>query len=147
MLSQTAQYALRTALYLAVRPAGVRSTVDEIAEALGVPRNYLSKTLHVLARAGVVESMRGKHGGFVLARPADRVVLRDVVAPFEDTGHRVCLLGRSTCSDRSPCPAHHKWKAVSDSLAAFFATTTVAELAARPERLPRGTSDAVTVLR
>lgn len=135
MLTQTAQYALRTALYLAGRPAGVRSTVDEIAAALGVPRNYLSKTLHLLARAGVVESTRGKHGGFVLARRPDAIVLRDVVAPFEETGHRVCLLGRATCSDRSPCPAHARWKAVSEAVASFFATTTVADLAARPGRL------------
>jgi len=127
VLTQTAQYALRTVLRLAAGDEE-RCTVEQLAEELDVPRNYLSKTLHLLARAGVVESTRGKHGGFRLRRAPQRITLREVVAPFEDVGQRVCLLGRATCSDRHACPAHARWKAVSDSMAVFFSRTTVAEL-------------------
>jgi Rrf2 family transcriptional regulator, iron-sulfur cluster assembly transcription factor len=140
MLSQTAQYALRTVLRLAAGDEA-RCTVEQLAEELDMPRNYLSKTLHLLARAGVVESTRGKHGGFRLRRAPHRITLREVVAPFEEVGLRVCLLGKATCSDRHACPAHAHWKAVSESVAAFFSRTTVAELleapggAARPPRL------------
>jgi Rrf2 family protein len=140
VLSQTAQYALRTVLLLAQGGPEWRS-VDQLAEALDVPRNYLAKTLSVLARTGVVASTRGKHGGFRLGRPARRITLRDVVAPFDDVGRRVCLLGRPTCSDRTACPVHARWKTISMLNAAFFARTTVAELrnhqrgAARASRL------------
>ena len=126
MLTTTAQYALRTVIRLAAD--GERATVEQLAEELAVPRNYLSKTLHLLARAGVVESTRGKHGGFRLRRAPHRVTLREVVAPFDEVGRRACLLGRDTCSDRHACPAHARWKAVSDATAAFFSRTTVAEL-------------------
>lgn len=126
MLTQTAQYALRTVLRLAAD--GERQTVEQLAAALDVPRNYLSKTLHQLARAGVVESTRGKHGGFTLGRAPARITLREVVAPFQELGQRTCLLGRTTCSDRNACAAHGHWKAVSEQVAAFFAQTTVAEL-------------------
>ncbi len=76
MLSQTAEYALRTVLYLAARQGDGLFRVSEIAEELGIPQNYLSKTLHILARAGVLHSSRGKHGGFRLAKPANETHAR-----------------------------------------------------------------------
>lgn len=128
MLSQTAEYALRAVLAIADDPEGQLGAA-KLAELLGVPRNYLSKTLHQLARDGVLESTRGKSGGYRLARPAGRISLLDIVSLFDDiTGRRVCLLGRPVCSDHSACTAHHKWKAVSERNATFFRETTVADL-------------------
>ncbi len=133
MLSQTAEYALRTVLYLAARQEDGLASVGEIAEALVVPQNYLSKTLHQLARAGVLHSSRGKHGGFRLARDASRIALAEVVAPFDGpTGARICLLGRTACSDSDPCPAHGRWKEVSAQVSGFFRETTVGQLLEGP---------------
>ena len=131
MLSQTAEYALRAVLSLAADPGGQLGAA-QLADRLGVPRNYLSKTLHQLARSGVLESTRGKSGGFRLARDAARITLLEVVQPFDDiSGKRVCLLGRPVCSDHAACPAHQKWKAVSDRNADFFRETTLADLTRR----------------
>lgn len=132
MLSQTAQYALRTALQLARLPPGERAAAGELAEQVRVPSNYLSKTLHQLARAGVVTGTRGKHGGFSLARAAHRIRLAEVVKPFQEVGERSCLLGRPVCSDARPCAAHGRWKAVAEQLAGFFATTTLADILSVP---------------
>lgn len=132
MLSQTSQYALRTVLQLAGLPRGERGSAVDLARRIGVPGNYLSKTLHQLARAGVVASTRGKHGGFVLARPAHRISLAEVVAPFQEVGRRSCLLGRPSCSDARPCMAHEHWKAVAEQVARFFSGTTIADLLAAP---------------
>jgi Rrf2 family protein len=127
VLSQTAEYALRTVLFLADRGGAAR--VDEIAARLQVPRNYLSKTLHRLAREGVLSSTRGRGGGFRLAIPADQLALLRVVEPFDDiSGQRRCLLGRPQCSDRNPCPAHHQWRGVSERVTAFFRDRTVGDL-------------------
>ena len=131
MLSQTAEYALRAVLFLADQNGAEPASVDLIAERLGVPRNYLSKILHRLAREGVLRSARGKGGGFRLARPPDRLTLLRVVGPFDGmTGQRRCLLGRPQCSDRNPCPAHDQWKAVSDRVSSFFRERTVGDLIA-----------------
>lgn len=103
-----------------------------IAAALDVPQNCLSKTLHQLARAGVLRSVRGPRGGFhlavPLAVPPARLTLARVTEPFDEVGERHCLLGRAQCGDRYPCAAHSRWSAVSDSLQAFFRDTTVADL-------------------
>jgi Rrf2 family protein len=129
VLSQTAEYALRAVLALAAQPDGQPLGAARLAGVLGIPQNYLSKTLHQLARAGVLESNRGKLGGFRLARSAERITLLEIISPFDDVSdRRVCLLGRPVCSDHSACVAHARWKAVSERTATFFRETTVADL-------------------
>jgi Rrf2 family protein len=129
-ISGTSQYAIRAVVYVATAGKEVPVQVGPIAEALGVPQNYLSKTLHQLARVGVLRSVRGPRGGFQLAVPPDRLTLARVVAPFDEVGQRHCLLGRPQCGDRYPCPAHARWVSVSESLQTFFRDTTVADLMA-----------------
>ena len=129
MLSQTAEYALRAVLAIAGEREGEAVGAGRLAASLGIPQNYLSKTLHQLARAGVLESTRGKLGGFRLARPAEKIPLLDVVGPFDDvSGRRTCLMGRPVCSYYNACAAHERWKAVADRTAEFFRDTTVGDL-------------------
>lgn len=133
MLSQTAEYALRAVLYLAEQPHGRPVRVDEIGDALGIPANYLSKTLHALVRSRVLASLRGPHGGFRLAVAAEDVPLTHVVAPFDDiAARRHCLLGNPQCSDRQGCAAHHAWKETSDQVERFFRSTTIADIRPKP---------------
>jgi len=129
MLSQTAEYALRAVLYLADVDDGRPVRVDEIAAALGIPSNYLAKTLQTLARSRVLSSLRGPHGGFRLAvAPAD-LPLHRVVAPFDHLmERRRCLLGNPECGDHVACAAHEAWKATSEQVSKFFRTTTVADI-------------------
>jgi len=127
-ISGTTQYALRAVLYVAEHGASQPVRVDAIASALNLPRNYLSKTLHALSRAGVLRSERGPRGGFQLARDPSAVVLGEVAAPFDDLMSRQCLLGRSRCGERNPCSVHSRWSAVSTALETFFRETTVADL-------------------
>jgi Rrf2 family protein len=129
MLSQTAEYALRAVLYLAEHGEARTVRVAEMARALRIPHNYLSKILHHLARAGVLVSTRGKTGGFQLAVPAARLRLYEIVAPFDRMDERRrCLLGRPQCSDGTACAAHTRWKEVADRVTTFFRETTVADL-------------------
>lgn len=127
-ISGTTQYALRAVLFVAEHGAEAPVRVDAIATALNVPRNYLSKTLHALAHAGVLRSGRGPRGGFQLAAPPHEITLARVAAPFDDLAERTCLLGRKSCGWKNPCSVHPRWEAVSNSLQAFFRDTTIADL-------------------
>lgn len=131
MLSNTAEYALKAVLYLATHAADQPVRVGDAAAALGIPRNYLSKILHELARDGVLVSSRGKHGGFQLATRPEELSLLAVIQRFDHIAEeRRCLLGRTQCSDRHACAAHWRWKAVSEQISTFFRETTVADLMA-----------------
>ncbi len=129
ILSQTAVYAVRAIIHLADSEDGGLVRVDDMAAALDVPRNYLSKILHTLARAGVLHSTRGPGGGFGLAVPARELRLLDIVKHFDPMGEgRTCLLGRATCSDTDPCAAHQHWEAASREFRSFFQDTTIGDL-------------------
>ena len=129
LLSQTSTYAVRAAIHLAEHAETARVPVGDIATALGVPRNYLSKILHTLAKRDLLSSSRGRGGGFELIVPAAALPLLAVVEPFDELEARQqCLLGRTRCSDQSPCAAHHRWKEMVDRVTAFFRETTVQDL-------------------
>lgn len=129
MLSKTAEYALRAVLYIAREKEGEPARANEIAEALAVPGNYLSKILHSLARAGILQSGRGPHGGFSLARPTTELVLADLLEALDPSFLRSeCLLGMPTCSEETACAVHHRWKQVREPLHRFFRETTVADV-------------------
>ena len=139
ILSQTAVYALKAAMHLAESQGDGPVRVDDIAGALDVPRNYLSKILHLLARAGVLTSLRGPHGGFTLGKDAHDMPLSEVIAPFDDfTPSSACFLGREICSDANPCAAHARWKGVFAEVQAFLNDTTVHDLTCSGTRLADG---------
>jgi Rrf2 family protein len=84
MLSRTAEYALRAVLFLADR--GEPTNVDLIAQRLDVPRNYLSKILHRLARDGVLSSTLSR--GSAAACWAGRSAATRTRAPPTASGSR-----------------------------------------------------------
>jgi Rrf2 family protein len=131
VLSGTAEYALRAVVCLARQSDGRSARANDLAEATGVPRNYLGKILHDLVRAGILESARGKKGGFKLAvLPEDLTLLR-VVSLFDNIGvgvERRCLMGRPECGGDDPCPVHHRWKDASEAISSFFEETTVGDV-------------------
>ncbi len=129
VLSQTAEYALRAALFLAARREDGPVGVEAIAAATDLPASYLSKTLQTLVAAGILKSVRGRSGGFSLAVAPDKLPLMRVVEAFDERAdRRHCLLGRHTCSDTAPCAAHTRWKGASEAILTFFRTTTLADL-------------------
>lgn len=129
VLSSSAEYALRAVLYVAQHGTHGPVRVGDVASALELPQNYLSKILHELTKSGVLASTRGKHGGFQLARPADHLSLRAIISRFDRIeGRHRCLLGRTACSDRHPCMVHARWGALSEQVVGFFRDTSVAEL-------------------
>ena len=77
-----ADYAVRAAVELAAAGDETR-TAEEIAQAAGIPINFLENILADLKRAGIVQSRRGSGGGHLLARPADEIAIADVIRAVE----------------------------------------------------------------
>ena len=75
-------YSLRVLLYLAAKPEAA-ATITEIAEYYNISRNHLVKVVHSLGINEFISTSRGKNGGIRLARPADEILLSDVVNKTE----------------------------------------------------------------
>lgn len=127
ILNNSANYALRAVLFIAGHEGA--QSADVMAQALGVPRNYLGKVLNMLAQERVLISSRGPRGGFTLADDAKNIRIASVLMPFQETTQsRVCLLGDRTCNVNDPCLAHERWKRMAEPVSRFFETTTIAQM-------------------
>lgn len=78
-VSAKADYAVRACAELASRPGGESVPSDVLAEGQGIPTSFLERIMGDLRRGGVVTSVRGRSGGYLLARPADQITLADVI--------------------------------------------------------------------
>lgn len=79
-LSVKLDYACRALARMAVRyPSGELSRIEELAELEEIPANYLVQILGDLRNGGLIESRRGKQGGYLLAREPDKISLREVI--------------------------------------------------------------------
>ena len=78
-----AEYGVICALHLAKRSGDGLVSGREIAEREHLPPDYAEQILLRLRRAGIVTSSRGARGGYALARPADQITLREILAASE----------------------------------------------------------------
>jgi Rrf2 family protein len=126
MLSKTAEYALRAAVWLAQQP-GEPASADQLAEVTKVPRRYLHKVLQDLVRGALLRSQPGPGGGYSLAKPPEKITILDVVnatAPLERIKH--CPLGLP--SHTRLCPLHKELDRVYASAEVAFSRVTLAQL-------------------
>jgi Rrf2 family protein len=127
MLSQTAEYALRAAVHIASHP-GERQTTRDIAGAMDIPADYLAKVMQALVRSGVVTAVRGKSGGFLLARSADKTSVLDVVNAVEPVRRITSCPLHLPHHAKHLCPLHSKLDAAAAMLEREFRNTCISEL-------------------
>jgi Rrf2 family protein len=129
MFSQTCEYALRAMTYIAQHGEERPVLAREIARRTSVPLKYLQKVLGDLVRQGLLKSSRGIGGGFRLNKPARRLSLAEVLAPFDDLMRRTsCPFGNPLCGEANPCPVHDRWVQVVGPYRDFLQTTMLADL-------------------
>ncbi len=133
-LTQTSGYAV-LALSCLDDPGGRWVLGREIVECTGLPGPYLSRVLHALSGAGLIETKRGYRGGYRLRRPAGAISVLEVVEAVDGPGcFEDCLLGLEQCSDERLCPTHEFWKAEKQRIRAFLAGLSLREVAAHEQR-------------
>lgn len=127
MFSQTVEYALRAAVFLASRP-GEPATTEDVAMRTKVPAAYLAKILQGLSRAGIVRSQRGVGGGVMLAKPPEELTILEVVNAVEPIQRiRACPLGLPTHGARL-CPLHARVDSALALVETAFGGTSLAEV-------------------
>ena len=102
-LTRFTDYSLRVLIYLGLSDDG-RVTIREISEAYGISRNHLMKVVSLLTRMGYLDARRGPGGGIALARPAEDIIIANVVRDMEDDLNLVeCFCKGGTCIIKPVC--------------------------------------------
>jgi Rrf2 family protein len=129
VISKTGTHALTALAVLAKLSNGNYAGTGDVARSIGAPRNYLGKLLKTLSDQGLVESQKGKGGGFRLARDPSTITLLDVMEPVGRVSRWAgCFLGQTRCSDDVACAVHARWSAAREAYFHFLKSTTVADL-------------------
>lgn len=140
LFTSKVDYALRALLDLARQPPGKAVQSRDIAVRQNIPEAYLNQLLVVLRRAGMVRSIRGAAGGYVLGRPLRAIPVSEVVCAF----HGEECLGAESLGDSAPGSAgwvvRRLRRRVDDAVRTVLEGTTLADLEDETRRLDEAQS-------
>lgn len=128
MISQTSEYALRAAVFLAARPTDSPASALEISDAVRVPVGYLQKILRMLARHGILVAQRGAHGGFALAKAPTDISVLDILKASESDIQRITRCPLGIKGHTSLCSLHTLLDAELARAERTFSSTSLADL-------------------
>ena len=141
MLSKKSKYALRALLALARRRTSEPMLIAELAEKENIPKKFLELILLELKNKGILQSRKGKGGGYLLGRPADDISLGEVlrvldgpIAPqpcVSRSAHHKC----DECDDEETCGIRAVLKEVRDAAATILDGRTLADVLRETEQL------------
>jgi len=137
LLTNKTRYALKALIALAAQQDKEAVSIAELAEQEGIPRKFLEVILLELKKMGILQSKRGKAGGYALGKPAEKITLGYVVRMMEgplapvpcvsQTAYRKC----DDCVDEKACGLRLVMKDVRDAIANILDATTLADVLER----------------
>ena len=138
-VSARTEYALLALLELTNREGDHPLQSKDISARAGVPKPFLDQLLLDLRRAGLVRSVRGPGGGYVLARPPTEITLRDAVAAVEggalNTHCGIKTAEGAACRRLPVCALMEVWKEIDESMNHILSRSTLAAMAERQRQL------------
>ncbi len=143
IFSSKAEYGVRLMIELGRQEPGRPVSLKALADAESLPLAYLEQVVARLRKAGLVESARGAHGGYWLARPAEEITMDDVVEALEGAiAPMECFVQEDTeriaCSHLGDhgqaCATKVLWTRVQGGIVRSLQTTTLADLVAFSRR-------------
>jgi Rrf2 family protein len=133
MISQKAKYALRALVSLARAGRGQSRMIGEISQEQAIPKKFLEQILLELKRAGIVNSRRGRMGGYELLKAPEEITYGEVlrlidgpIAPLpclSKIAYRKCV----DCQDEASCEIRHVFERVTLATRAVLDQTSLAD--------------------
>ena len=149
MLSQKAKYALKALMALAACGDDELLQAAEIADQHNIPKKFLDLILLELRRHKLVDSRRGKKGGYLLGKPAETIMIGDIVRVIDGplapipcasvTAYRRC----ADCRDERACEVRRLMREVRDAAAAILDHKSLADVVAKKPTRKTKTSRAL----
>ena len=129
-LSTKGQYALEAMVTLAVADQSASLSIREIAHRTGISLTYLEQIFVNLKRDGLLASVRGTHGGYLLARPADAITVSDVLESGEGSliPVRCTKSGQVVCDEYETCMTRALWEDMSKTIRSVTDQLTLADI-------------------
>ena len=127
-LSTTARYSLRALSDLCSGKDDEPVSVSGIASRQNIPVSYLEQLFAKLRRGGILESVRGSQGGYVLARPADEITIAEILQAIGEPFIFGSCQTEKGCENAVTCPTFNLWRRVKGSVDEILRTTTLEDI-------------------
>lgn len=130
-LSTKGRYAVMAMVDLAMRADGTPVSLAEIAERQEISLSYLEQLFAKLRRRGLVKSVRGPGGGYLLAHARDETRIVDIILAVDEPMHAVrCTPGAALgCrGDRSRCLTHDLWQELSNQIHIYLSSVSLGDV-------------------
>ena len=137
-LSTKGKYGLYAMIFLAQRLGEGPQSLKAMGE-LNLPEAYLEQLLGALRRAGLVSSVRGTQGGYLLSRAPDTISVKEILEAMEGPlrfSECVTDSGGPPCAHSGSCPARGVWEYLTGEINALFGRITLEDIVARNLREP-----------
>ncbi len=130
IVSTKGRYALRVMVYLALHSTGERIPLKEIAESENISQKYLESIMSTLSKAGFVDAVHGKGGGYQLNRPAEGYTIGSILKLTEGSLATVSCTtqGPAACSRSTCCHTLPMWERLDKMVDEFFEGITLADI-------------------
>ena len=142
-ISTKGRYALRLMLDLAIQPGDSAVPLRDVAERQEISAKYLEQIVTQLARGGLVRSVRGAGGGYLLTRTPEEYTVGEILRQLEGNLAPVsCVSGGSCCGRADRCVTLEVWQQIQDAVDGVVDNITLADLVKRyHEKCPEEEQD------
>jgi Rrf2 family protein len=128
-ITRSEEYGLRGLVFLAKQPPQKVTLVSEVSNKQKIPGTFLAKIFQRLTKAGLLRSIRGAKGGFVLGKPPNEITIKEIIEAIEGPiALNRCLLKKGECEEEKICPLQSVWEEVQQRFIDILDNTTIEDL-------------------
>jgi len=139
-LTTKGRFAVTAMLDLALASGRTTVPLADISARQKISLSYLEQLFAKLRRAGLVKSVRGPGGGYLLAKPLADVTVADIIVAVDEPIDATQCGGMENCLDEHKCLTHDLWAKLNEHIFDYLRQVTLAELAAAQRAKQSGTS-------
>ncbi|MDR2842260.1 MAG: Rrf2 family transcriptional regulator [Spirochaetaceae bacterium] len=115
-ISTKGRYSLEAMLFLALKEKDEYSSTHEISEATGISEGYLEQLFIPLRKAGLIQGIRGSHGGYTLGEKGTDICVGDVLRTVESSLKPTPCVEKEYCPDEDACTCHQTWNDLAETI-------------------------------
>lgn len=137
-ISTRGRYALRLMIDLAIHGNGGVVSLRDVSKRQGISDKYLEQIVTPMAKAGLVRSMRGANGGYMLTRRPEEYTVGEILLPLEgDLAPVECATDSEFCQRCNECVTVGLWREIHQAVAQVVDNTTLADLVERQKQMKK----------
>ncbi len=127
-LTTKGRFAVTAMLDLALNQKECPVSLADISARQGISQSYLEQLFGKLRRAGLVRSLRGASGGYVLNRLAEETSVMDIILAVDDNLDATQCQGKADCSHDTPCMTHNLWQNLNTLISDYLSSVSLGQL-------------------